>query len=293
MTTTTNVRRSEGSEYLVAGHLIVENLQVARPDDGNVGFDLLVTHCATPGHARIHVTSRWAEDYDRSFPIRGLGYDFLIHVALNRGFRFHRCGSNQVASGIPDYFVLPVDIVKSVASRSFRSLTIRLDDIEDLDRFRNAWQLISAYVGQPRDRQMPPDDANAAFRNETQSAGVEWRPLSGLPAQQHEEVFDLHKLQGQNGCGSKPTAPCRLARVIDRDAEECQVDDDTGSCQQVPQHTAEDPVEKGGKGGKGGKARDSCRRSCASPGRDREQSFGQLLPRHKPDDPQPLTMRSE
>lgn len=146
---TIGVRRSEGAEFLVIGHLLVENVRSFRAVDNTIGYDLWAVDRHSRVCARLHVTSRWAEDYDQSFPLRGFEYDFLIHVALNRGLRFHKKGlGHAAASGRPEYFVFPVDVVKDAEAKNDRPNTVALTHISDLDAYRNNWRLIKSFLEQ-------------------------------------------------------------------------------------------------------------------------------------------------
>ncbi|BAZ18683.1 hypothetical protein NIES4071_105680 (plasmid) [Calothrix sp. NIES-4071] len=40
---------------------------------------------------RIQVKSRWATDFDGAFLIRNFDCDFVVLVALNRGYRYRHC----------------------------------------------------------------------------------------------------------------------------------------------------------------------------------------------------------
>lgn len=51
------------------------------------GYDLLAFNADANLSCRIQVKSRWATDYDKSFPLKNLDTDFVVLAALNRGYR--------------------------------------------------------------------------------------------------------------------------------------------------------------------------------------------------------------
>ena len=62
--------------------------------------------------------SRWATDYDKSFPIKNFACDFVVHVALNRGIRFRSSKRPQSESvRRPQFYVFPVDVVRLAQNR--------------------------------------------------------------------------------------------------------------------------------------------------------------------------------
>ena len=105
---------SEGAEFLVLGCLLIEGISCFKAYSNFRGYDLIATNPEKNRVARIQVKSRWATDYDKSFPIRSYACDFVVHVALNRGYRFGKKGKAQ-DSGVRDpyFFVFPVEVVQA------------------------------------------------------------------------------------------------------------------------------------------------------------------------------------
>ncbi len=81
---------AEGAEFLVLGLLLIEGVHCFKAYTNFAGYDLVAIDAGTDRSARIQVKSRWATDYDRSFPIRNFDCDFVVLAALNRGYRFGR-----------------------------------------------------------------------------------------------------------------------------------------------------------------------------------------------------------
>jgi len=78
---------SAGAEFLVLGHLLIAGIQAFKAYTNFPGYDIIATHPETNRSCRIQVKSRWATDFDGGFPIRNFDCDFIVFVALNRGFR--------------------------------------------------------------------------------------------------------------------------------------------------------------------------------------------------------------
>lgn len=72
---------------------LIKGLHYFKAYTNFAGYDLVAFDPGTGQSARIHVKSRWATDYDRSFPIRNFECDFAVLAALNRGHHFGRGGS--------------------------------------------------------------------------------------------------------------------------------------------------------------------------------------------------------
>src|SRR4051812_46499425 len=79
---------SEGAEFLVLGNLLLDGVSCFKAYVNFRGYDLVATNPESDKTARIQVKSRWATNYDRSFPIKNFDCEFVVHVALNRGYRF-------------------------------------------------------------------------------------------------------------------------------------------------------------------------------------------------------------
>ena len=105
---------SEGAEFLVLGNLLVAGIEATKAYRNFEGFDLYATNPAAGKACRIQVKSRWATDYDGGFPIKNVGSDFVVFVALNRGYRYGRkARSPGDGVKVPEFFVFPTPIVEA------------------------------------------------------------------------------------------------------------------------------------------------------------------------------------
>jgi|ERR1035438_453905 hypothetical protein len=73
---------SEGAEFLVLGHLLIEGVHCYKAYVNFPGYDLTAVNPITGKTAKIQVKSRWATDYDKSFPLKNFNCNFVVHVAL-------------------------------------------------------------------------------------------------------------------------------------------------------------------------------------------------------------------
>lgn len=89
---------SEGAEFLVLGQRLVAGIEAHKAYTRYPGYDLITANPDRDRTCRIQVKNRWATDYDGSFLIKNFGCDFVVHVALNRGYSFRRRGQEGACS---------------------------------------------------------------------------------------------------------------------------------------------------------------------------------------------------
>ncbi len=137
---------SEGAEFLVLGHLLIEGVSAYKAYINFPGYDLTAVNPETKKVARIQVKSRWATDYDTSFPLKNLDCDFVVHVALNRGYRFGK-RKNIKDNGIksPTFYIFPIDII-SKARNEMGWNKVQIKKVENLDTYIDNWALIKQYL---------------------------------------------------------------------------------------------------------------------------------------------------
>lgn len=137
---------SEGAEFLVLGHLLIEGISAYKAYVNFPGYDLTAVEPETNKIARIQVKSRWATDYDKSFPLKSLDCDFVVHVALNRGYRFRKKGKvdeNEIRP--PDFYIFPIDIISTARNeKGWNKVNIR--KVDNLDSYLNNWKLIKDFL---------------------------------------------------------------------------------------------------------------------------------------------------
>ena len=131
---------SEGAEFLVLGQLLINKIATYKTYTNMPGYDLVATNPHKNTSAKIQVKSRWATKAT-GFPIKNFDCDFVVVVLLNRG---SKDGKKEVLP--PEYFVLPVKIVKAANRTTDNWSKVILKDIKKLDTYRENWKLVSDFL---------------------------------------------------------------------------------------------------------------------------------------------------
>jgi hypothetical protein len=139
---------AEGAEFLVLGHLLIEGIAAHKGYTRHPGHDLLAVDAETGRACRIQVKSRWATDWDRGVPIKNFESEFVVVVALNRGWRGYAgrpAPANDDGRRPPEFWVIPTELMRSVVRTGTWS-KVRLRDIDDVDQYRDAWHRIRDHL---------------------------------------------------------------------------------------------------------------------------------------------------
>ena len=138
---------AEGAEFLVLGMLLVEGVHAFKAYTNFAGYDLVALDPRSGRSARIQVKSRWATNYDRSFPINNFDCDFVVLAALNRGYRFGRTGEGSDSGRSPPrLYCFPVGLVRAAQSPTDKWGKVSLGRIPDAEQYVEAWHLIRAHL---------------------------------------------------------------------------------------------------------------------------------------------------
>lgn len=135
---------AEAAEFLVLGRLLLEGVVAHKNYTRIPEYDLVATDPEVTTSVTIQVKSQWATDQDKGFVIKGTSCDFLVFVALNRGYKSAKNKSKSGDSGKkePEFFVFPMKIIAEAPRRKkLGKLLIRA--IRDYQSYRDAWHLIS------------------------------------------------------------------------------------------------------------------------------------------------------
>jgi hypothetical protein len=108
---------SEGAEFLVLGHLLVEGIEAYRAYTRYPGWDVMAVNpsSSTDATCRIQVKSRWRTGA-ADFPIKNFDCDFVAFVCLNRG-GLQRNGKPREVKP-PEVYVFPVELVRAATQDS-------------------------------------------------------------------------------------------------------------------------------------------------------------------------------
>ncbi len=138
---------SAGAEFLVLGNLMIEGIEAHKLYTNAPGYDIMAVNPQKNSSCRIQVKSRWATDFDRAFPIRSFDPDFVVLVALNRGYRYRRKTANGKAGrSDPRFYVFPMGVVQSARNPSNSWGKVFLKHIEDVEEYVAGWEAIRAFL---------------------------------------------------------------------------------------------------------------------------------------------------
>lgn len=140
---------SEGAEFLVLAHLLIEGISAYKAYINFPGYDLTAVNPDNTGKiAKIQVKSRWATDYDKSFPIKNLDCDFVVHVALNRGYSFAKKNKQDRKEEVqsPFLYVFPIDIIKKAREEKTNWNKVKITKIKDWESYKDNWDLIKNHL---------------------------------------------------------------------------------------------------------------------------------------------------
>jgi hypothetical protein len=176
---------SEGAEFLVLGNLLVEGISCFKAYVNFPGYDLVAVNPDNSHTARIQVKSRWATNYDRSFPIKNFDCEFVVHVALNRVYRFGKTPKNG-ETGIKDpvFYIFPTAVVREAQNAGDKWGKVTITNIPDFESYRNNWALIARHLGM----QVQPNFANEKLGLEALIARESSKRLAELGGTEKELV---------------------------------------------------------------------------------------------------------
>jgi len=139
---------SAGAEFLVLGNLLVEGIQAFKAYTNFPGYDLIAANAEENLSCRIQVKSRWATDFDGGFPIKNLDCDFVVFVALNRGYRYRRKKHGEdTGRREPEFYVFPVEVVREARRPESSWNKVFLRHIEDAKGYVSRWDLVQSHLG--------------------------------------------------------------------------------------------------------------------------------------------------
>lgn len=143
---------AEAAEFLVLGRLLLEGVVAHKNYTKIPEYDLVATDPEVTTSVTIQVKSQWATDQDKGFVIKGMNCDFLVFVALNRGYRSaKKKKASSEDSGVrePEFYVFPAAVVET-APRKKKLGKLFIRTIRDHQDYRDAWHLIKAHLSEAK-----------------------------------------------------------------------------------------------------------------------------------------------
>lgn len=130
------------------GHLLINGIQAYKAYVNHPGYDLLAVNPENNCACRIQVKSRYATDFEGGFPISNFECDFVVFAALNRGYRYAKVNKESGDTGImpPDFYVFPVEVIKSATKQAARWQKVYLRDIADVEQYLDGWDRIAVFM---------------------------------------------------------------------------------------------------------------------------------------------------
>lgn len=138
---------SSGAEFLVLGNLLIEGIQAFKTYTNFPGYDLIATNAEKNTSCRVQVKSRWATDFDGGFPIKNFDCDFVVLVALNRGYRYRRRKTaTETGRRNPDFYVFPTEVVRAARDPDSSWNKAFLKRIKEPEQYLSNWGLMREFL---------------------------------------------------------------------------------------------------------------------------------------------------
>jgi hypothetical protein len=130
---------SEGAEFLVLGNLLVQGVPSYKTYTNMPGYDIVATNPEKNTSLKIQVKSRYQTDWD-GFIINNLDSDFVVLVALNRGYP----SKKKIEDGIrdPDFYIFPIEYIKNIRDPNNPWGKVAKSSMKGYQAYENKWELI-------------------------------------------------------------------------------------------------------------------------------------------------------
>lgn len=136
---------SEAAEFLVLGNLLLEGISAFKTYTNFPGYDLIATNPEHKSSARIQVKSRYRTDID-GFIIKNFDCEFVILVALNRGYGGGPKKNGDTGITAPEYYIMPIYYIEEVRDPDNKWGKIIKKRLVALEQYKNKWELIKDFL---------------------------------------------------------------------------------------------------------------------------------------------------
>lgn len=138
--------QATGAEFLVLGNLLIQGIQAYKAYTNNPGYDVIAVNPEQNISCKIQIKSRYATDYDGGFLVQNTDADFLVLVALNRGYRYGKKIGDDKGLKNPCFYIFPIRIIAEARKDTSSWKKVYLRDIRDYPNYQDAWSLIAAFL---------------------------------------------------------------------------------------------------------------------------------------------------
>ncbi len=135
---------SSGAEFLVLGNLLIEGISAYKAYNNFKGYDIVAVNAEKNTSAKIQVKSRFQTGWN-GFIINDFGCDFVVLVALNRGYKIAK-KNGDTGKKTPDCFIFPVEYIRSIEPSNGGWGKIPKSKMKDFEKFINRWDLIEDFL---------------------------------------------------------------------------------------------------------------------------------------------------
>jgi hypothetical protein len=140
--------QAEAAEFFVLGHLLLEGIAAYKAYTNFPGYDLVAVDERHFSSTRIQVKSRYPTNHS-GIIIQNLDCDFVVMVALNRGYSGGPKRNGDSGIKPPEYYVFPIDYIRKIRDNKSTWGRITKTRMRNLDHFKDRWDLIRNFLEAP------------------------------------------------------------------------------------------------------------------------------------------------
>ena len=141
---------SEGAEFLVLGRMLLARIPTFKAYVNYPGYDLIAVDADKRTSVKIQVKSRFRTDWD-GFIINNFKCDFVVFVALNRGFKYAK-KSGETGVLEPQFYVLPIRYVRRCRDPRNKWGKIVRKRLANIEKYQDKWDSIRVALGSKLNR---------------------------------------------------------------------------------------------------------------------------------------------
>lgn len=135
---------AEGAEFLVLGNLLLQKITAFKAYVNHAGYDIIAVNEKKNTSARIQVKSRYQTGWS-GFIIKNFNCDFVVLVALNRGFK-KPDKNGELGIRDPEYYIFPVSFFDGIPEDKNNWGKIPKSKMIGFEDYKNRWDLIMDFL---------------------------------------------------------------------------------------------------------------------------------------------------